>query len=244
MHVYRYALNSMSSALSDLYKQACRLDIQALKPGNVSVHTEMNDLVAEDFIRSADASVGPLVDSNSSLGERILDAVKATRQAVKTNTNLGIILLVAPLIHAYLKKQAGDSIEESLRHVLEKTTIEDAVHVYHAIRLAEPGGMGKKNNQDLSEEPTVTLLNTMKIAASWDRIADQYSNNFKEIFSFGIPRYNFLLDKWRDPKWATTGLFLGFLARFPDSLIQRKHGILKAQEISDMITQLERELNT
>ena len=48
--------------------------------------------------------------------------------------------------------------------------------------------------------------------------------------------------QWQDERWATTGLFLGYLARFPDSLVERKYGMLKAREISDMIVQLEKEL--
>ena len=156
-------------------------------------------------MRSAETSAEPLVELKLELGERILRAIQATHQAVGTNTNLGIILLVSPLIQAMLENGNEDSLENSLAKVLEKSTVEDAKKVYRAIRLAEPGGMGEKYHQDLSEEPTVTLLNTMKIAASWDRIADQYSNNFHDIFHFGLPRYDTLLAQWQDECWATTG---------------------------------------
>ncbi len=229
--------NSLQQNLADLYKHACWLDQQALKPGNVGIHSATDELSVDDFLRSAEISAGPLVSKNYSLGERILWAIRATRQEVGTNTNLGIILLVAPLVQAYLEGQGDDSLAQ----ILQNTTVEDAVQVYQAIRIAEPGGMGKKENQDVSEEPTVTLLNTMKIAAEWDRIADQYSNNFYDVYHFGIPRYESLLQQWQDECWATTGLFLGYLTRFPDSLVARKHGILKAHEISDMINPLERE---
>ena len=145
-------------------------------------------------------------------------------------------------MQAMLENGTQQSLESSIVAILEKSTVEDAIQVYRAIRLAEPGGMGSKDNQDLFEEPTVSLLNTMKIAASWDRIADQYSNKFHDIFHFGMLRYDALLAQWGDERWATTGLFLGYLARFPDSLIERKYGVLKAREISDMIIPLEKEL--
>ncbi len=235
-------LNSLHQKLFDLYKQACWLDVRAIKPGNVGFHSGSDELLVEDFLRSAEASVEPLVTPKLELGERIYHAVRATHQTVGTNTNLGIILLISPLIQASLIRLCEQSLEDSLRAVLEKSTVKDARHVYQAIRLAEPGGMGLKKDQDLSEEPTVTLLNTMKIAASWDRIADQYSNNFYDIFHFGVPRYAALLKRWQDERWATTGLFLSYLAQFPDSLIERKYGMLKAREISDMITPLEKEL--
>lgn len=234
-------LNSLHQKLIDLYLHACWLDQQALKPGNVGIHSETEGLAVEDFLRSAKVSAEPLVKAGISLGERIWNAVEATQKEVATNTNLGIILLVAPLIQASLEIIDDASLQDSLQRVLENSTVDDASRVYHAIRLAKPGGMGEKEHQDLSEEPSVSLLNTMKIAASWDRVAGQYSNSFKDIFEFGMFRYEMLLDKWSDERWATTGLFLGYLARFPDSLIERKHGILKAREISDMISQLERE---
>lgn len=216
--------------------------MQAIKPGNVGFHAATEDLSADDFIKSAEVSAGPITEPSLGLGERIYKAVYATHQAVGTNTNLGIVLLVAPLIQASFEKAEGDSLTDSMVQVLESSTVEDATQMYHAIRLAEPGGMGESNSQDLSQEPTVTLLKTMKIAASRDRIADQYSNNFYDVFNFGISRFNELATKWQDQRWATTGLFLSYLTKFTDSLIERKQGVLKAKEISAMILPLEREL--
>jgi len=228
--------------LSQLYLHTCKLDVQSLKPGNVSVYSTVKDLSVDDFLNSAAASVQPLTEQNISLGKRILRALEATHKAVSTNTNLGMILLIAPLIHARLQVMDSSEILNALKIVLKQTTIEDACDVYQAIRLANPGGMGKKNNQDISEEPSVSLLKTMEISASWDQIAAQYTNNFADIFNFGVPLYKKLLEKWQDEKWATSGLFLSFLAHYPDSLIERKFGLLKAKEISAMISGLEREL--
>ena len=231
----------MRQQLIDTYKHACSLDIQALKPGNVGQHVGTDELVADDFLHSAEVSAPPLTQTDIALGERILQSVQATRQAVGTNTNLGIILLIAPVIQAILSLSNLQTLEESLTDTLQRTSVMDAKNVYRAIRLAKPGGMGVKKYQNLADEPSVSLLNAMKISESSDRIAAQYSNNFHDIFSFGVPRYQSLLAKWQDQRWATTGVFLGFLARFPDSLICRKFGMLKAQEINDMITPLERE---
>ena len=231
-----------TSKLAELYSNACGLDMRAIKPGNVGMHSKSNGLCVDDFMKSAEVSVAPLLEASLTLGERIYAAVKATHEAVSTNTNLGIILLAAPLVQAWIGKKAEQSLQKSLHLVLGSTTVNDAVQVYQAIRMAEPGGMGIKQDQDLSDEPTVNLRETMKIAASWDRIADQYSNNYADIFSFGIPRFRELVDRWNDERWATTGLFLGYLARFPDSLIERKFGRLKAREISDMIIPLEKDL--
>ena len=234
--------NELRAELTRLYLQVCQLDVQSLKPGNISVYSGVKDLSVDDFLTSAEASVEQITDPNSGLGLRILSAVSATYDAVSTNTNLGMILLMAPLVQAAYAQQAEGSIQLALGNILQQTSIEDAQHVYQAIRLAKPGGMGDIDDQDISEEPNITLLNTMKIASTWDQIAAQYSNNFQDIFNFGVPRYQTLMEKWNDKKWATTGLFMSYLAHYPDSLIERKFGLLKAREISDMISDLEMEL--
>ena len=232
----------LRNGLTRLYLHACQLDVDSIKPGNISLYSGAKDLNVDDFLSSAKASAEPITDPKSSLGLRILNAISATQSAVGTNTNLGMVLLMAPLIQAKLEMLEEEDIKQSLSKVLENSTIQDAINLYQAIRLAKPGGMDEKDYQDVSEEPNVTLLNTMKIAAEWDLIAAQYSNNFEDIFTFGVPRFQSLMERWGDEKWATTGLFLSYLKHYPDSLIERKFGLLKAREISDMISDLEMEL--
>ena len=237
----------LQEKLIELYHHVCWLDVHSLKPGNVSVYANSKDLKIDDFLSSAQASAEPITHVHKSLGQRILNAAQATHQMVGTNTNLGIILLIAPLVQAVYDTKRGipldsDELRKSLGCVLRQTTVEDAVLVYQAIRLMNPGGMGEKDNQDISQEPNVSLLKTMEFASSWDRIAAQYSNCFNEILSFGLPKFRSLKHRWQDEKWATTGLFLGYLSHYQDSLIERKYGMLKAKEISDMIRELEMEL--
>ncbi|MEM7401876.1 MAG: triphosphoribosyl-dephospho-CoA synthase [Pseudomonadota bacterium] len=237
----------LQQKLIDLYQHVCWLDVHSLKPGNVSIFANSKDLCVDDFLNSAKVSAGPITEQHDSLGSRILHATKATHQTVGTNTNLGIILLIAPLIHAVyvldgLIPCEANELEEALKNVLFATTVNDAILVYQAIRLMNPGGMGEKNNQDIAEEPNVSLLKTMKIAKHWDQIAAQYSNNYKDVFNFGLPKFRSLKHRWQDEKWAVTGLFLGYLSTYEDSLIERKYGMLKAKEISDMIRKLEMEL--
>ena len=231
---------STHSNLIGLYRHVCWLDVQALKPGNTSVHSNASTPGVQEFLESAKASAIPLVRPQLALGERVLQAVAATRQAVDTNTNLGIILLIAPLIHAWLGR-SGRKLETALEQTLRQSTVQDAKNVYRAIRMAQPGGLGHVDNQDISEEPTVSLLDTMKLSSSKDQVASQYANNFHDIFNFGRSQYRSLLVRWGDECWAASGLYLAFLARFPDSLVGRKYGMLKAREISDMITPFEKE---
>ena len=71
---------------------------------------------------------------------RILNAVRVTKEAVGMNTNLGIILLCAPL--AARPNWMRRELRGELEAVLRSMTMDDAGAVFEAIVLASPGGLG------------------------------------------------------------------------------------------------------
>ena len=80
---------------------ACLLEASASKPGNVTPGRRFRDMSYEDFLASA-AAIGPAFTraGERGLGATILEAIEATRRWTRANTNLGIILLAAPLARA------------------------------------------------------------------------------------------------------------------------------------------------
>lgn len=206
------------------YQQACVCDVQAFKPGNVSVYNEGHDMTVDDFILSAEVSAVAISNRDFSLGEKIYYAVQATREAVGCNTNLGIILLCAPLVQAAYQQQKGQTLRDVLQQVLENTSVEDAEWVFKAISLAAPGGLGSSKQQDVSDAPIVSLTQAMEIASERDRIAMQYITNYKDIFDFAILRYNTAFVKFENQAWAAVSVFTGLLSKYPDSHIERKYG--------------------
>lgn len=225
--------------LEKAYLEACEAELQAFKPGNVSVHSEGHGMSVEDFRLSAKASAPPLCDPKLSLGEKIFQAVKATREAAGCNTNLGIVLLAAPLLQACLVGEADKPLRENLKAVLNGTTREDAVWVYRAIRLAAPGGLGESADQDVHSDPEVTLREAMRIAEGRDRIAWQYTNSYATIFDLAVPRYHNGLLFWRDEALATVGVFAGLLRANPDSHIERKFGTRFNRFVADKIARVD-----
>lgn len=205
------------------YRQACELDVLAFKPGNVSVYADGHGMDVENFRHSADASSGPICDASLSLGEKIRQAVRATWTVVDCNTNLGIVLLCAPLIQA-MQQRRGSNLRESLALVLRGTTREDAAAAFEAICLAAPGGLGEAPEQDVHAAPQVTLSEAMALAAHRDRVAYQYVTDYRDIFEFALPRYRAALQRWSDEAWAAAYVFSGVLRRIPDSHIERKYG--------------------
>ncbi len=226
------------TVLAQAYLDACRLDVEAFKPGNVSVHSPGHGMTVNDFIISAQASVGPLVDPSLTLGERIYQAVKATWEKVGCNTNLGIILLAAPLMEAILCQSEGE-LRRRLHQTLQATTVPDADWVYRAIRLAKPGGLGEAEAEDVADKPKVTLLKAMELAKKRDRIAYNYVSDYKDVFQQAIPGYHIVVNQWADERWAAVFVFVQLLREIPDSHVERKFGKRYTAMISAKCAHLE-----
>jgi triphosphoribosyl-dephospho-CoA synthase len=219
--------------LAEHYRQACEIELQAFKPGNVSVYADGHDMTVADFRRSYHVSAPPLCNPDYSLGEKIFYAVQATREAVGCNTNLGIILLAAPLLQAASGCRSGLTLRQALRQVLSATTLADADWVFRAISLANPGGLGSASQQDVHAPATVILTEAMRLASRQDRIAYQYISGYQDIFDFAILSYYNGENLWRSKSWAAVTVYTALLSQFPDSHVERKHG----DQYSDMIGQ-------
>jgi triphosphoribosyl-dephospho-CoA synthase len=229
--------------LSDAYLFACEVELQAFKPGNVSVYADGHDMTVEDFRESARQSVSPLTNVGYSLGQRIYYAVKSTRESVGCNTNLGIILLAGPLIIAAEKSVSKHEVREQLQLVLDRTTVADADWVFRAISLAAPGGLGDSEKQDVAKSATTTLTEAMRLASARDRIALQYITNYKDIFDFLILRYNSAFNRWGDTGWSAVAVFAAMLAKYPDSHIERKYDNLHTRMVMDTMALVDDKLS-
>ena len=222
------------------YLQACDLDLAALKPGNVSNYTPGHHMDAVAFRTSAQASAPMLADPNKKLGERVYAAVAATRRSVHCNTNLGIILLCAPIAQAALDDPSG-SLRDTLAGLLQQTTVEDTEQVYQAIRLAAPGGLGASPDHDVADTPVVDLRTAMARAESWDQIASEYASGFQGLWDRVLPYLDEALERWEnDLLRATTDLYLSLLAEQPDTHVRRRNGAGAAQDLCDQAKAMRR----
>jgi triphosphoribosyl-dephospho-CoA synthase len=218
-----------STALSPglLGQLACVLEVSARKAGNVHRGSDFDDARYLDFLLSAAAIAAPLNRAREiGVGRAVLEAVEATGRLVGTNTNLGIVLLLAPMAAV----PGGVDLSRGVADVLAATTIDDARFVYRAIRLARPGGLGSAPEQDVAGEPTVTLLETMRLAARRDLVARQYANGYSEVFSSALPSLCDSLANGRTLETAIVTSHLTLLARHTDTLIARKLGAGEAAE--------------
>lgn len=229
------------------FRAACELDVLAFKPGNVSVESPGHGMCAEDFLISAEVAAPHIADPELNIGERIYRAVEATRQAVACNTNLGIVLLAAPLIHAAQQLPPSGftraALAESLQHSLHSIDLAQTDLVYRAIRLAAPGGLGKSPRHDVNHLPNAPLLTAMHEASRRDCIARQYANDYADLFSLGRSALRQARARRGVEAQAMSELFIAFLADFPDSHVQRKHGAATAEGVRQMARQCQHEMH-
>lgn len=211
---------------------ACLLEVSAPKPGNVSPGLHFHDTRYEDFLASA-VAIGPAMAAAGErpLGATIRAAIAATRRVTGRNTNLGIVLLLAPLCRA-ARRSGAAGLRERVAAVLAETTVADAADVYAAIRQAAPSGLGHVETQDISEPPSVTLREAMALAVGRDAIAREYQTDFALTFEVGAPALREARRAglvWTD---ATVETYLSLLASVPDSHIARKLGLAEAERVS------------
>ena len=210
---------------------ACITELEALKPGNVSVYSGGHGMTVDDFVTSARCIAAILSRPGLSVGERILRSVDATIQTVACNTNLGIVLLCAPLAHSVLDNNLNGALRTRVQTLLASLDISDAEQVFQAIRHANPGGLGHSPRHDVAESASASLIEIMRAAAERDRIAFQYAHGFDDIFMIGLPALQAALSRWPTAAWATVEVYLNFLVRFPDTHIQRKLGKPCAEQV-------------
>jgi triphosphoribosyl-dephospho-CoA synthase len=218
-------------AVAGAAQLACVLEASAEKPGNITPSHDFDDTSYEDMLRSGIA-LGPELGhaGERAVGETVLAAVRASREAAGANTNLGIALLLAPLARAAL---GGGPLRERVGEVLRALTVDDARDAYAAIRLAEAGGLEEPVEHDVREEPRVTLREAMASAAHRDTIAAEYVNDLAVTFELGLPALADALRVGLRPRDAIVELAMRLLATIPDTLIARKRGADAAARVSE-----------
>jgi len=218
---------------------ACLLEVSAPKPGNVSPARHFHDTRYEDFLASA-VAIGPALAGAGTrpLGTTIRAAVAATARWARSNTNLGIVLLLAPLARAALLGKGV--LRESVGDVLAATTVADAAEVYAAIRGAHPGGLGAAPSEDVVSTPGVTLREAMGLAAGRDSIAREYATGFAATFELGVPALRAAREAGLDWSDAVVEAYLRLLAAVPDTHVARKLGRAAAEGVSRRAAEVER----
>ncbi len=206
-------------------------DVNALKPGNVGRHGGGHGMDYEDFVRSAKVVTPILCDRQLGIGRKILSSIEATRATAHCNTNLGMILLVAPIIRVFQEHGLQGHFRRTLASTLKSLGRQEAQDIFAAIRLANPGGLGKVDRYDVNSLPDIDIYSAMEAAQDRDLVALQYANGYREVADLGLKCLRNQFDRWNNVEWAVVACYLMYMASFPDSHIRRKHGMDAAEQV-------------
>lgn len=216
------------------FVDACNAELTALKPGNVHIFSPGHGMDIGYFKRAAAAAAPYIADPSLSVGKRILNATKASFEATGVNTNLGIVLLAAPLAKAAAETDLTTGLRRRLASILQNLDEDDADDTFAAIRLANPAGLGAVEKGDVSHDnPRMTLTEAMYLAKDRDRIANAYVTAYEDVFDFALPTYDSARREAETEPLAISTLHMALLAEFPDSHIARKYGFDVACQVRD-----------
>jgi len=241
-----------AARIAGAFEAACLIELDALKPGNVHRYADGHGMVVAQFEASARAAAPAIARPGAAVGARVLEAVQASIAVAACNTNLGIVLLCAPLARAAQDlpaaapsdAQAGGvaALARATAAVLAALDLDDARQAFRAIALANPGGLGHVDRHDVHAAPELDLRSAMVAAAGRDRIARQYACDFKDLFEISLPALRRRLDAGALAATAVGALYLELLARWPDTHIVRKFGDTVAQSVSEEAQRILRQM--
>ena len=229
--------------LKDIYLYACSKDVEVIKPGNVNIDYPHSDTTAYNFLRSAHDSCRSLFRQDLSLGERIYHSVTDSRKNTRVNTNLGIVILISPIIQGLLTS-TKTTFRSALKDVIKTSRISDTNLLCRAINSINPGGLGEREEMDTNSLPKVTLKTIMDKSAKYDRLSYQYSTGYSDILDFIVPRIIEHKKYIENTDFLLSLVFLEILSEIPDTHISRKFNEKIAKKTSNEARDLIKIINT
>ena len=228
-------IKGSASTIPIAIQRACEMEATAPKAGNVHPDWSFDDLTFQDFLFAAKVTSEAFASEHLSVSQRALNAVREVRSKA-TNVNLGIVLLLTPLVAADESNEISQLSDwlDPIRRCLDNFTSQDSENLFNAIRVANPGGLGRATQQDVHDDlAKPDILAAMKIAESRDRVAKQYATGFRDLFATVIPEIVFALQSESDPFHGIAIAHIRLLQKAPDTLIARKCGLETAVAVQN-----------
>jgi triphosphoribosyl-dephospho-CoA synthase len=249
--------------ISKCLQLATMLEVSAEKPGNVSFTSSFEGTRAEHFLASAVAA-GPTFQEAAYLGTAVAEKrleigkvglgqlIKDCAEDVNSwqkggNTILGTVMLLVPIAVAAgmtpMKKGYVLDFSKMRKNIdlaVKSTTAWDSVHLYEAVDIANPSGLGDAPDLDITDpaskerllKENINLFEVFKISSEYDDICYEWVNNYPITFDLTYPYLTKQLEN-KPFNTAVVHTFLKILSERPDTFIARKVGKEKALEVSE-----------
>jgi triphosphoribosyl-dephospho-CoA synthase len=248
--------------ISKCLQLAIMLEVSVQKPGNVSFTSSFEKTRVEHFLASAIAA-GPTFQEASYLGtsvakKRLKVGNVGLGQLIKDcavdinfwqrggNTILGTVMLFVPIaVAAGMTPTKEDYVldfsllRKNIDVAVKSTSALDSVHLYEAVGIANPSGLGKSPDFDVTNpaskermlKENVSLFEVFKIASAYDDICNEWVSNYPVTFDLAYPYLMAQLES-KPLNTSVVNAFLKILSERPDTFIARKVGKEKAVEVS------------
>ncbi|MHA1913033.1 MAG: triphosphoribosyl-dephospho-CoA synthase [Promethearchaeota archaeon] len=238
------------------------------KPGNVHRTKDFEDTRFEHFLAGI-AAIQPnfrklfeRVSQHSFIGDddyKLIKLGQFFKNAAKMmmmwqkggNVLIGHILILAPLATTAMlciksSKTSINNFKQVLHKTINNTSVDDALNLYEALRLCNPGGLGTVEKYDINNKNSpknlkddgINLKKIFELSKERDLISSEYSTDFNITLNEGLPYFLHTFNQFKDTNIATVNTFLHILALHPDSLIIRKSGIEPAKYVSNIASKI------
>ena len=119
-----------------IFISCCFDELKVVKPGNLSFNSPIYGMNKKFFFRASELSA-PILTKKESLGKKIFSTTNLCLTELKSNYNLGIILLCAPIIDVALNGFKNIQDLKKLKSAIKKTK-PDKVPKRHSARENDP----------------------------------------------------------------------------------------------------------
>ena len=223
-----------AASIQHAVQWVCDLEATAPKAGNVHPDCSFDDLSHCDFMEASTIAAQQFAKPSQPVSERALAAAKQTRETVGSNVNLGILLLLAPLV-ACDESHSIETTDAWPNHIddwLSGLTEADSENFFNCIRTVSAGGLGKVDEMDVNDpSQTTDIVAAMRLARDRDRIALQWADGFRDLVSNVVPVVSKSMAARTDALAGIADAHLRLLVATPDSLIARKCGLDTALDV-------------
>lgn len=228
------------------------VEVAVPKPGNVSRLRDFPDLTFYHFLFANTSLIGPYMEaakrgellgegmieeSNVGLGQLILMAIRESKRWQDSNPNFGVVALSIPLI---VSLSSGRPIEKAglyASKLIERSTPYDSVNFYKAIRIANPKGLRGGVKYDVYDDSSfgelirdnINLYKLAEISCPREMIFCEWLNGYSKVYETLNMLEGFIGNV--NIEGAVLRTFLNLLARYRDTLIERKAGAEEAELI-------------